>query len=219
MSVRVLVVDDHPLVRSGVRLICAQTDDLQVVAEAGNGLEALTQVGEATPDVVLMDIQMPRMDGVEATRRIVQASPHPQVIMLTVHGDGERVFASLRAGATGYLLKDALPHRLITAVRTVAAGRAMIAPEATRVLIEALVQGPPIPELAVRAGLSEREVEVWRLVARGLSDEDIGKQLHIAPVTVRTHVRNVLRKTGARHRVDAVIRAYESGLLLRGLGA
>jgi DNA-binding NarL/FixJ family response regulator len=217
MTVRVLVADDHPLVRSGIRLVCEQTDDLVLVAEAGDGLEAVRLAADLEPDVVLMDIQMPLLDGVEATRRIVERAGSPaQVVMLTVHEDQERVLASLRAGARGYLLKDSTPRQVAAAARAVMAGDSMISPQTTRALIEAVLHGPPVPAAAAVPGLSQREVEVWRHVAKGRSDEEIARVLHIAPVTVRTHVHHLVRKAGVRNRTQLVIRAYETGIVRPG---
>jgi DNA-binding NarL/FixJ family response regulator len=217
--IRVLVVDDQELVRAGFALILGAQEDIEVAGEAADGQEALDRARELAPDVVLMDIRMPRLDGLEATRRLLAGSPpHPKVLMLTTFDVAEYVYEALKAGASGFLLKDAPREQLVAAVRTVAAGDALLAPAITRRLIEDFVRRPP-PGQAMPPGLEEltgREVEVLRLVARGLSNAEIAEELFLGEATVRTHVSHVLRKLGLRDRVQAVVLAYETGLAQAG---
>jgi len=214
MSVRVVVVDDQALVRAGFRMILDAEDDLEVVAEAADGEEAVTAVRRCRPDVVLMDVRMPRMDGLEATRRILESGAPCRVIVLTTFDLDEYVYAALRAGASGFLLKDVSPERLVTAVRMVVAGDAILAPGITRRLVERFAR--PVVAAALPgdlALLTGREREVLLLVARGLSNAEIAARLHLGEATVKTHVTRILSKLGLRDRVQAVVVAYESGLV------
>ncbi len=220
MTSRVLVVDDQELVRSGIVMIVDHQEDLQVVGEAVDGAEAVAKARSAHPDVVLMDLRMPKMDGVEATRRIVALDPvNPiRVLILTTFDDDELVYASLRAGASGFLLKDAPPRELIDGIRVVAAGQSLLAPRVTRRIIERFVaQQPSDPALRRRAdGLSEREQEVLRLIAQGLSNAEIGGALFVGEATIKSHVSHILDKLGARDRAQAVALGYEAGLITHG---
>jgi DNA-binding NarL/FixJ family response regulator len=217
----VLVADDQAIVREGLRVILDAQDDITVVGEAGDGVEVLAGTREHRPDVVLMDIQMPRMDGNEATRRLLardDAGPAPRVLVLTTFGEDRFVFEALRAGASGFLLKDSRRGQLISAVRPVAAGDEMVDAAITRRLVEQLADRPRradgTPEAL--AALSERELDVMRLVAEGLSNAEIAAQLVLAEATVKTHVASILRKLDARDRVQLVIRAYETSLVTPG---
>lgn len=221
MSIRVLLVDDQELVRSGFRMILDAEPDLDVVGEAADGIEAMGEVDRTRPDVVLMDIRMPRMDGIEATARITQRTASPRVLVLTTFDLDEYVFRGLRAGASGFLLKDVSPEDLVRAVRVVAAGESLLSPSVTRLLIEAYVrtpdeQAPPPPELA---DLTEREREVLELVGRGLSNAEIAERLFLSMATVKTHVNRLFRKLSLRDRAQAVVLAYETGIVRsRGRG-
>ena len=222
MTIRVLVVDDQMLVRAGFRMILDAEDDLLVVGEAGDGLEALDAVVATTPDVVLMDNRMPNLDGVEATARIHKlgmARP-PRVLMLTTFDLDEYVFNALRNGASGFLLKDTPPDTLIDAIRSVARGDALLAPSVTRRLIEDYVRRPgPTSPATVPPGLpdlTDRELEVLRHIARGLSNAEIARELYLGETTVKTHVGRVFMKLGLRDRVQAVVLAYEAGLVVPG---
>jgi DNA-binding NarL/FixJ family response regulator len=214
---RVLVVDDQSVFRLGLVAILGSQPDLEVVGEAGDGAEAVDLVLRLEPDVVLMDVRMPVLDGIEATRRITAApTGRPvRVLMLTTFDIDDYVFDALRAGASGFLLKDAGAAELITAVRTVAAGDALLAPRVTRHLVEAFVAGPrpPAAPSEVLAALTDRERDVFMLMARGRSNGEIGRELFIAEQTVKTHVGRVLAKLQLRDRVHAVVLAYESGLV------
>ncbi len=222
MTIRVLLVDDQPLLRTGFRMILEAESDLVVVGEAGDGVEAVDAVGALSPDVVLMDIRMPRMDGVEATRRVVGPQPRhstPRVLVLTTFDLDEYVIEALRAGASGFLLKDAPADDLIAAIRVVGAGDAIVAPSVTRRLLDRFASRLPSPDepTPARVGtLTEREVEVLRLVARGLSNAEIAAKLYVSETTVKTHVGHVLTKLGLRDRVQAAVFAYESGLVRPG---
>jgi DNA-binding NarL/FixJ family response regulator len=214
--IRVLLADDQELVRAGFRLIL-ELADLEVVGEARDGAEAVELARELDPDVVLMDVRMPRMDGIEATRRLALAGLRARVLVLTTFDLDQHVYDALQAGASGFLLKDVDRERLVEAVRTVAAGEALLAPPVLRRLVAHYVQSPPA-ELARPAGLdelSERELEVLRLIGRGLSNAEIAAELVISLATVKTHVRHVLQKLRLRDRVQAVVVAYESGLVVR----
>jgi DNA-binding NarL/FixJ family response regulator len=214
VSVRVLLADDQELVRAGFRLIL-ELAGLDVVGEAGDGAEAVELTRERDPDVVLMDIRMPRMDGIEATRRIGQAGLRARVLVLTTFDLDQHVYDALRAGASGFLLKDVDRHRLVESVKLVAAGEELLAPPVLRRLVKHYVTAPP-PGLApseITAELSERELEVFRLIGRGLSNAEIAAELVISMATVKTHVRHVLAKLRLRDRVQAVVAAHESGLV------
>jgi DNA-binding NarL/FixJ family response regulator len=215
--VSVLIADDQALVRGGFRAILEGQPDLTVVGEAGDGLAAVDLAGRRRPDVVLMDIRMPGMDGLEAARRILASEPSPAVLMLTTFDVDEYVYEALRAGASGFLLKDVLPEHLIDAVRVVAGGDALIAPSITKRLIERFAAvAPPATRPAGLDELTPRELEVLGLVARGLSNAEIAEQLVLSADTVKTHVKRVLAKLGLRDRVQAVVLAYESGLVTPG---
>ena len=214
--IRVLLADDQHLVRAGFRLIL-ELDGFDVVGEAGDGAEALALARELEPDVVLMDVRMPRMDGIEATRRIGLAGLKTRVLVLTTFDMDEHVYDALRAGASGFLLKDAGRERLTEGVRIVAAGESLFAPSVLRRLVDHYVARPPAGRTTGLEELSERELEVLRLIGRGLSNTEIGEALVISLATVKTHVRHVLAKLGLRDRVQAVVLAYESGLVSPGV--
>jgi DNA-binding NarL/FixJ family response regulator len=212
MTIRVLVVDDQTMVRAGFRLLLADEKDIEVVAEAGNGRVAVAKAAQYRPDVVLMDIRMPELDGLEATRRIVASDSTARVLILTTFDLDEYVFEALRAGASGFVLKDDPPEQLLAAVRTVAAGDALLSPSITRRVIKHFAQAhrqAPPPGLA---DLTARELEVYELITRGLSNAEIGQQLFISDTTVKTHVTRLLQKLGLRDRAQAIVLAYQSGL-------
>jgi DNA-binding NarL/FixJ family response regulator len=216
--IRVLVADDQALVRGGFRMILDSQEDIEVVAEAGDGREALEQARELQPDVVLMDVRMPELDGLEATRRLLSGDGGPRVLILTTFDADEYVYEAMKAGASGFLLKDVRPEQLADAVRVVAAGDALLAPAITRRLVEQFVRRPPPgsakpPELA---DLTDRELDVLMLVARGLSNAEIASALFLTEATVKTHVTHMLTKLDLRDRVQAVVLAYESGLVQPG---
>jgi DNA-binding NarL/FixJ family response regulator len=213
----VLLADDQELVRSGFRLILELADGIDVVGEATDGREAVRLAKELQPDVVLMDVRMPELDGIEATRRLRQAGVDARVLVLTTFDLDEYVYGAIRAGASGFLLKDAPRDQLVTAVRTVARGEALLAPAITQRLIERFVARPPASETAPAiARLSSRELEVLRLLARGLSNAEIAVELIVGEATVKTHVARILRKLDVRDRVQAVVFAYETGLVQPG---
>jgi DNA-binding NarL/FixJ family response regulator len=214
--IRVLLADDQRLVRSGFRMILRADPELDVVGEAGDGEEAVAPAAELEPDVVLMDVRMPKIDGIEATRRIVAgAAPRPRVLVLTTFDLDEYVFAALRAGASGFLLKDAPESQLGAAIRVAAEGGSMFAPSVTRRLIERFAAGDaPAPPMLDE--LTARELEVLRMLARGLSNPEIAAELVVSEHTVKTHVARVLRKLDLRDRVQAVVLAYECGLVRPG---
>lgn len=220
MSCRVLIVDDQAPVRAGFRMILEAEADIEVVGDAENGAEAVERTRELRPDVVLMDVRMPELDGIEATRRLVEDTEiETKVVMLTTFDMDEYVYEALRAGASGFLLKDVPPEQLIAGIRAVASGDALLSPSVTRRVIEEFVRRPPDsvrtapPELQE---LTERELEVLRLIARGLSNAEIAKELFVSDTTVKTHVARILMKLRLRDRVQAVVFAYESGLVQPG---
>ena len=212
MTIRVLLVDDQSMVRAGLRMLLAKEPDIEVVAEAENGLEAVAKAAHVSPDVVLMDIRMPVLNGVEATRRILDANELARVLILTTFDLDEYVYEALRAGASGFVLKDDPPDQLIAAVRTVAAGEALLSPTVTRRVIAQFTrvhrQSPP---KAVDT-LTTREREVFRLIARGLSNAEIGQELFISDTTVKTHITRLLQKLDLRDRAQAIVLAYQTGL-------
>jgi DNA-binding NarL/FixJ family response regulator len=218
MSIRVLVVDDQALVRAGFVKLLEPEPDLRVVGEAADGTEAVDTTARTRPDVVLMDIRMPRLDGIEATRRIRASSHAARVLVLTTYDLDEYVFEALKAGASGFLLKDAPADQLIAGIRIVAAGDALLAPPITRRLIEEFARRPtPPPEGPVElAELTGREREILTLIARGLTNSEIANELVLGASTVKTHVGNILTKLGLRDRVQAVVLAYETGLIRPG---
>jgi DNA-binding NarL/FixJ family response regulator len=212
MSIRVLVADDQSMVRAGFRLLLAREPDIDVIAEARTGVEAVRQAARFDPTVVLMDIRMPELDGLQATRRIVDADPSARILILTTFDLDEYVYEALKAGASGFVLKDDPPEQLIAALRTVAAGDALLSPAVTkRVIRQFASQRRPAPP----EGLSEltaRELDIFRLIAEGLSNAEIGARLHIGETTVKTHVTHVLQKLDVRDRVQAVVLAYQTGI-------
>lgn len=219
MSVRVLIADDQALVRSGFRKLLEAETDIEVVAEAADGFEAIEKARLHRPDVVLMDIRMPRLDGLQATAAIFASTmPPPRVVVLTTYDLDEYIFDALKAGASGFLLKDSPPEELIAAIHVVASGEALLAPAVTRRLIEAFVSAPRVSAEAKRqvADLTPREKEVLHLVARGLSNAEVAAGLHLGEATVKSHVSNLLTKLDVRDRVQAVVLAYESGLVKPG---
>jgi DNA-binding NarL/FixJ family response regulator len=215
VSIRVLLADDQALVRGGFRMILDVKDDLEVVGEAGDGAEAVALVERHRPDVVLMDVRMPGVDGIDATRRIVASGSSARIIVLTTYDVDEYVFAALRAGASGFLLKDVRPAELVDAVRIVARGDALLAPTVTRRLLDRLTDALPedAPPPVDLGELTERELEVLRLVALGLSNAEIASRLVVTEATVKTHVSSVLRKLRLRDRVQAVVLAYDARLV------
>jgi len=221
VSIRVLVVDDQEMFRVGLVAILGAHDGIEVVGEATDGDVAIRRVDELRPDVVLMDVRMPTLDGIEATRRILadeRFDPPPRVVVLTTFDADDYILSALRAGASGFLLKDAAPDELVAAVRTVHGGDALLSPRVTRTVVGQLVAAAP-RELAPRpelAALTERELEVLLLVAAGLSNSEIAERLFIAEQTTKSHVSRILTKLGLRDRVHAVVLAYESGLVVPG---
>jgi len=220
MTVRVFLVDDQALVRGGFRMLIEAEDDMEVVGEAANGAAAVASLNKVAADVVLMDIRMPQMDGVEATKRLSAANNPARVLVLTTFDLDEYVFAALKAGASGFLLKDARPEELLTAIRNVAAGDAVVAPSATRRLLEHVV--PNLPGRPAPAGpderlavLTAREIEVLQQIAAGATNHEIANRLYMAEGTVKTHIGRLLAKLAIRDRVGLVLFAYEAGLVRR----
>jgi DNA-binding NarL/FixJ family response regulator len=217
---RVLIADDQALVRAGFRMILEAQGDIAVVAEAADGAAAVRAARRARPDVVLMDIRMPGVDGLEATRQLLDGSPGtaPRVVILTTFDLDEYVYAALQAGASGFLLKDVTPEQLVAAVRTVSVGDALLAPSITRRLVERFASPPASPAVSPEAlaTLTARETEVFGLVARGMSNAEIADALVVSEATVKTHVAGILSKLDLRNRAQAVVFAYESGLVRAG---
>ena len=218
MTITIAIADDQPLVRAGLRMIIDAAEDMQVVAEAGDGREAVDIARRVHPDLMLMDIRMPVLDGIEATRQITSGSNRsPRVVMLTTFDLDEYVYGALRAGASGFLLKDVGPEQLVDAIRTVAQGDSLLAPSVTTRLIQTIVQAKdhaPIPPAIDE--LTPRELEIFKLIARGLSNAEIAEQLVLSSATVKTHVTRVLTKLGLRDRVQAVVLAYETAIAQPG---
>ena len=212
-AVRVLLVDDQRLVRAGLRMILDAEPGIEVVGEAADGREALDRAEELEPDVVLMDVRMPVMDGVEATRRLLERDDAPRVVVVTTFDLDEVVFEALRAGASGFLLKDAPEERLVSAIRVVADGGSLFAASATRRLVQEFARDRPMTRPPALSLLTERETEVLAQVARGLSNAEIAAELVVSENTVKTHVARMLAKLGLRDRVQAVVLAYEAGLV------
>jgi DNA-binding NarL/FixJ family response regulator len=217
VKIRVAIVDDQTLVRTGFRMILASEHDIEVVGEHGNGATAVAMLPRERPQVVLMDIRMPEMDGLEATRRLVQASPATRVVILTTYDLDEYIFDAFRAGASGFLLKDAPPEQLVDAIRLAARGDSLLSPSVTRRLVEEFARIPTgthaVPALDE---LTARELDVLKLIARGLSNSEIADELVVSEATVKTHVARILDKLDCRDRVQAVVVAYESGLVQPG---
>jgi DNA-binding NarL/FixJ family response regulator len=213
VSIRVLVADDQPLVRSGFRMVLENRPDLELVGEAADGAEAISLARDLHPDVILMDVRMPNLDGVEATRRLVESGTNARILVLTTFDLDEYVYAAVRAGASGFLLKDVQPEELVDAIRVVAAGNSLFGPSATQRLLERFADGPSTAARRSLDELTEREQEILRLVAGGLSNGEIAQQLYLGETTVKTHVSSILRKLRVRDRVQAVIAAYEAGLV------
>jgi DNA-binding NarL/FixJ family response regulator len=212
MSIRVLVADDQSMVRAGFRMLLAVEADIEVVAEASTGLEAVAKAARFAPTVVLMDIRMPDLDGLEATRRILAADPAARILILTTFDLDEYIYEGLRAGASGFVLKDDPPEQLIAAIRTVAAGDALLSPAVTKRVIERFARSArPDPPKGLDE-LTAREREILRLIATGLSNAEIGRELFISDTTVKTHVTHILQKLGLRDRVQAVVLAYQSAI-------
>jgi DNA-binding NarL/FixJ family response regulator len=213
MSIRVLVADDQSMIRAGFRMLLKNEEGIEVVAEAEDGLEAVEKAARYSPSIVLMDIRMPKLDGLEATRRILAADPSARVLILTTFDLDEYIYEALGAGASGFVLKDDPPEQLIAAIRTVAAGDALLSPAVTRRVIKEFTQLPRRDAPKGLDELTDRELDVFRLIARGLSNSEIGQELYISDTTVKTHVTHVFQKLGLRDRVQAVVLAYRSGLV------
>lgn len=228
--IKVALVDDQAMVRVGLKMILEAEPDIEIAGEAADGADAVALVGESAPDVVLMDIRMPGMDGLTATAQVIAAHPEARVVILTTFDDDEYVYEALRAGASGFLLKSADGDTLVNAVRVVAGGEALLAPEVTRRVIEQFAARPVaessvetvadsepathVPSPEAIGDLSNREVEVLQLLARGMSNQEIAQELWVSSTTVKTHVSHILTKLGVRDRVQAVVEAYESGIVV-----
>lgn len=212
MTIRVLVADDQSMVRAGFRMLLAGEQDIEVVAEASNGLEAVALAGRFGPTVILMDIRMPELDGLQATRRILAADNAARILILTTFGLDEYVYEALRAGASGFVLKDDPPEQLIAAVRIVAAGNALLSPAITKRVIKQFAQTSHAKPPKELEALSVREREILRLIASGLSNAEIGQRLYISDTTVKTHVTHILQKLNLRDRVQAVVLVYQTGI-------
>ncbi|GAA3041935.1 response regulator transcription factor [Kitasatospora albolonga] len=213
MTVRVLLADDQPLVRAALKMVITDAPDLELAGEAGNGAEAVALAAELRPDVVVMDLRMPVLDGIEATRRITSGAAGPQVVVLTTFDEDENVHGALRAGASGFLVKDMALDEILSAVRVVAGGEALLAPSVTRRLITEFTARPGTTARRELTGITDREREVLTLVGRGLSNAEISEQLVISPATTKTYLSRLLAKLDARDRVRLVILAYEAGLV------
>jgi DNA-binding NarL/FixJ family response regulator len=219
LTIRVLLCDDQALVRSGFRMILDARDDLEVVGEAEDGREVIELARGLDPDVILMDVRMPNVDGVEATRRLVEGGSRARILILTTFDLDEYVYDALRAGASGFLLKDVQPAQLVDAIRVVAAGEALLAPSVTRRLLDRFADALPGEEAKpppALESLTERELEVLKLLAGGLSNAELAEQLFLSETTVKSHISSVLRKLDLRDRVQAVVLAYEAGLVRPG---
>ncbi len=212
MSIRVLVADDQSMVRAGFRMLLSREEDIEVVAEASNGLEAVDKAARFRPTVILMDIRMPELDGLEATRRILAADDTARILVLTTFDLDEYVYEALRIGASGFVLKDDPPEQLLAAIRIVAGGNALLSPAITKRVIKQFTRMPQASPPKQLEELTEREVEVFRLITRGLSNAEIGQELYISDTTVKTHITHILQKLDLRDRVQAVVLAYEAGL-------
>ena len=212
MKIRVLIADDQSMVRAGFRMLLSGEQDIDVVAEARDGLEAVAKAERSDPTVILMDIRMPRLDGLEATRRIIAANDAARILILTTFGLDEYVYEALRAGASGFVLKDDPPEQLIGAVRTVAAGDALLSPAITKRVIRQFTRIPRLTPPKELDELTAREKDILRLITDGLSNTEIGQRLYISETTVKTHVTHILQKLGLRDRVQAVVLAYQTGL-------
>jgi DNA-binding NarL/FixJ family response regulator len=212
MTIRVLVADDQSMVRAGFRMLLSGQEDIEVVAEASNGLEAVDKAARFNPTVVLMDIRMPELDGLKATKRILASDETARVLILTTFDLDEYVYEALCAGASGFVLKDDPPEQLLAAIRTVAGGEALLSPAITKRVIKQFTRIPqPAPPKELEE-LTERELDVFRLICRGLSNVEIGQELHISDATVKTHITHILQKLDLRDRVQAVVLAYETGI-------
>jgi DNA-binding NarL/FixJ family response regulator len=212
MSIRVLVADDQSMVRAGFRMLLGEEPDIEVVAEASNGLEAVNKAARYRPTVVLMDIRMPELDGLEATRRILAADDAARILILTTFDLDEYVYEALRAGASGFVLKDDPPEQLLAAIRIVASGDALLSPAITKRVIKQFTRIPQAAPPKQLDDLTERELDVFRLITRGLSNAEIGQELYISDTTVKTHITHILQKLDLRDRVQAVVLAHETGL-------
>jgi DNA-binding NarL/FixJ family response regulator len=212
VTIRVLIADDQSMVRAGFRMLLSGEQDIEVVAEAKDGREAVDRAAQCDPTVILMDIRMPEFDGLEATRRIITADRDARILILTTFGLDEYVYEALRAGASGFVLKDDPPEQLIAAVRTVADGDALLSPAITKRVIRQFTRIPRLVPPKELAELTAREQEILRLIADGLSNSEIGLRLYISETTVKTHVTHILQKLGLRDRVQAVVLAYQTGI-------